>query len=88
MAEQQGGPLQRLWRKLFGGNRHSARHDRVVDYIVHRIGEGANLQEVLDEEYVRRNASPRELDNILDDPRIVRAAGDEMRESLRQNRPR
>jgi hypothetical protein len=48
-----------FWDRLFGRNQpSSAREERVVEYIIHRLGEGAHLGDVVREEYVRRNASP------------------------------
>jgi len=46
-----------FWDKLFGTNNRSGRQDKVLEYVIHRIEDGANLREVLQEEYVRRNAT-------------------------------
>ena len=69
----EGSGQRSFWDRLFG-DFESPREERVVEYISHRIGEGANLQEVLGEEYVRRNASPAEVEDILQNPRLVEAA--------------
>ena len=73
---------QSLWDTLFSGSFLEG-HDRdrerkVIEYIRHRVGDGAHLRDVLQEEYVRRHASPAELDDLLDDPRLVEAAHQEM----------
>ena len=70
-----------FWDRLFTLEYHSVREERVVEYIIHRLGEGASLQEILREEYVRRNASPLEIEEICADPRLVEAA----RQHLRQD---
>ncbi len=67
-----------FWDRLFG-TRRSGRQEKVLKYVIHRIGEGANLREVLQEEYVRRNASGEEIRRLLENPRLVEAAGEQLR---------
>jgi hypothetical protein len=69
---------QSFWDRLFNLDYHSAREERVVEYIIHRLGEGASLQEIVSEEYVRRNASPAEVDEISSKPELVQAAREHM----------
>lgn len=77
MSEQ--GERRSFWNRLFGGSRNSsAREERVLQYIIHRIGEGAKLQDVVQEDYVRRNATSDEVKEICSNPRLVASA----RESL------
>lgn len=59
------------------------REQKVLKYIVHRMNQGVNLADVVGEEYVRRNASGREIDDILSNPRIVEAAREHMQEAFR-----
>jgi hypothetical protein len=54
--------------------------DKVREYISHRIRNGANLREVLQEEYVLRNTTQNERDEIIRDPRVVQQS----REGLNQ----
>jgi hypothetical protein len=68
------GESKGFWDRIFGGSYQSQREERVLNYIVHRIEDGANLDEVLNEQYVRRNASPDEVREILNNPRLVQAA--------------
>ena len=75
-----------FWERLFSIDYHSEREERVVEYIIHRIGEGAHLRDVLGEEYVRRNASSEEIDQILDNPRLVQTAHEKMREDFSSSR--
>ena len=77
---------QSFWERLFSIDYHSEREERVVEYIIHRIGEGAHLRDVLGEEYVRRNASSEEIDQILDNPRLVQTAHEKMREEFSSGR--
>ena len=72
------GERRSFWDRLFSSSQKSAREERVLEYIIHRVGEGANLQEVLQEEYVRRNASSAEVQEICANPRLVAAARGQM----------
>ena len=76
------GEKRSFWDRLFGRNQPSAREERVVEYIIHRLGEGAHLGDVVKEEYVRRNASPQEIEEICADPRLVEAARRHMRQDF------
>ncbi len=80
MAE--GQEKQSFWRRLFSTNKRSAREERVIGYIVHRIGEGASLREVTQEEYVRRNASAAEVEEILQNPKLLESAHEHLREDF------
>lgn len=67
-----------FWSRLFGGSRRPVRLERVLEYIVYRLSQGARLEEVVGEEYVRRQATVEELGRMLDDPRIVESARERM----------
>jgi hypothetical protein len=54
-----------------------------VHYVIARIGEDALLQEVLKEEYVRRNCSQAKLDRIISSPQFIEAARKNLGESFR-----
>ncbi len=71
-----------FWNRLFGARRSSYREEKVLRYIISRIEEGANLREVLQEEYIRRNATPNEIRSILENPQLVEAAGEQMRKDF------
>ena len=75
------GEKRSFWKRLFATDRTSQREERVLEYIMHRIGEGAHLGDIIDEEYVRRNASPQEIEEICARPELVQAA----REHLQQD---
>jgi hypothetical protein len=75
-----------FWDRLFGTNNRSGRQDKVLDYVIHRIEDGANLREVLQEEYVRRNATTEEVQRMLESPRLIEAAGEQLREDFSSGR--
>ncbi len=71
-----------FWDRLFGTNNRSRRQEKVLEYVIHRIEDGANLRQVLQEEYVRRNASAEEVQRILENPKLIEAAGEQLREDF------
>ena len=77
-----GQERQSFWDRLFSTNIPSHREERVVGYIVNRIGEGAHLRDVTQEEYVRRNASPSEVEEILHSPRLLESARKHLEEDF------
>jgi hypothetical protein len=81
MSEQRS-----FWQRLFGGRGGSSlnqRQERVLRYIIGRMGEDAPLQEVLEEEYVRRNCSQADLEQIISSPQFIEAARKRFGESFR-----
>ena len=77
-----------LWQRLFGGGGStslSQRQEKVLQYIVGRMNEGAPLPEVLEEEYVRRNCSRSEIEQIVSSPELIRAAREQLGESFRSD---
>jgi hypothetical protein len=75
-----------IWDKLFSRPHHYERERKVLEYVCHRVGEGAHLGEVLQEEYVRRNASHTEIEEILGDPRLIETAHEKMRDDFYSGR--
>jgi hypothetical protein len=75
-----------LWQRLFGSGGRSSlsqRQEKVLQYIVGRMNEGAPLPEVLEEEYVRRNCSRSEIEQIVRSPELIGAAREQLGESFR-----
>lgn len=70
--------FEKVFGNLFSGPGHTPREEKVREYIGHRLGHGAHLEEVLQEEYVRRHCSQEQIDAIVRDPRLIH----EDRESL------
>ena len=58
--------------RMVGIDPHSERGEGVLDYVVQRAGDRARLEDVPEEQYVRRHASAAEY--MLRDPRLVRVA--------------
>lgn len=67
-----------FWEYLLVGPPHGEREEKVLQYVVHRIKAGAHLADVVEEEYVRRNASRGEVDEIICNPELVHAAREGM----------
>ena len=72
-----------FWARLFSSSRRSAREEKVLEYIVHRMNEGVPLREAAEDEYVRRNLSRSHIEDIKSDPRLVEAARERMQEAFR-----
>jgi hypothetical protein len=79
MSEEKQGFWDRIF---FGSHEDSERERKVREYIIHRICDGAHLRKVLQEEYVRRNASPQEVDRILENPELIEAAHEQLRDDF------
>ncbi len=71
-----------FWDRLFNISYHSAREERVVEYIIHRLDDGARLADIVEEEYVRRYASPSEVHEICSDPRMIHSARERLEEAF------
>lgn len=80
MSEQ--GEKRSFWARLFGSSTSSAREEKVLEYIVYRINEGASLQDAVEEEYVRRNATKSQINDIMSDPRLVEAARERLQQAF------
>ena len=68
-----------LHKFLFGDDR-SESEEKVLQYVAHRLKDGAHLRDVLQEEYVVRNSTQAEREEIRVDPRLVQKS----REGLEQ----
>jgi hypothetical protein len=68
-------PEQRpFWDQIMFGRQHgprAQREEKVLQYIIHRVDEDADLHDVLQEPYVRRNCSQVEIDEIIMNPELV-----------------
>lgn len=81
MSEQRS-----FWQRLFGrggGSSLSQRQQKVLAYMIGRLDKDVPLQEVLREDYVRRNCSAQELEQIVSNPEFVQAARARLGESFR-----
>ena len=64
-------------------NDSDAGHKRLIEYVVRQLGGGRNLSEVLEDPYVTNRASTIERRALLDEPEVVKAAGDDVLAGLR-----
>lgn len=71
-----------FWSWLFGGPGVSPRRQKVLEYLVHRMNDGVDLNDALEEEYVVRNLSRSEREEISSNPRLVEAARERMQKDL------
>lgn len=67
-----------FWDRLLNIGEYSGREERVIEYITHRLEDGAALTEIVQEEYVRRNATPLEVEEICARPELVHSAREHM----------
>jgi hypothetical protein len=68
------GEEKRSFWDMVLGPYPSEREDLVLEYVIHRLGDGVRLEDIVREQYVRRHASPDEVRDILDNPELVEAA--------------
>jgi hypothetical protein len=57
---------------LFSGSSHE---DRVAAYVIREHERGRELDDILDDPYVRNRAHPQEIARLLDRPEVIRAVG-------------
>ena len=72
-----------FWDRLISIEYHSAREEKLIEYIAHRLHDGVSLQDILQEEYVRRNASPVEIEEICSKPELIQTARERMEQDFR-----
>jgi SepF-like predicted cell division protein (DUF552 family) len=64
---------------FFGSSPSRAeRQEKVLRYIIHRINDDTDLQDVLREPYVQHNCSQTEIDEIESNPELVHACREHM----------
>ena len=74
-----------FWQRLFGrtgSSSLSARQQKVSDYILGRMENDVPLQQVLREDYVRRNCSQAEVERIVSSPEFIESARERLGESF------
>lgn len=68
--------LQDELRRLLSSD--SAKHKRLIDYVVRQIGGGRDLDEVLEDPYVTNRISPIERRALLEEPEVVAASREDV----------
>ncbi len=75
-----------FWQRLFGrtgGSSLSPRQQKVSDYMIFRMDDEVSLREVIREDYVRRNCSQAEVEQIVSTPEFIETARQRLGESFR-----
>ena len=75
-----------FWQRLLGRTGTSSlsqRQEKVLHYIIGRIDKDVPVQHILQEDYVRRNCSQQEIEQIISHPEFVQAARERLGESFR-----
>ena len=68
-------------RKLV--NTESAKHKRLIEYVVRQLHTGRDLRPIMEDPYVVNRISPLEQRALLEEPEVIEAAGDEVLHTLR-----
>ncbi len=80
----EGGEDRRSsWDQLFANSGESENERRVLEYIIHRMNEDGHLRDVVQEEYVRRNLTESQRQDIVSNPRLLEAVRERMQEAFR-----
>jgi len=53
----------------------SSEEDRLAAYVIREHERGRDLDDILDDPYVRNRAHPQEIARLLDRPEVIRALG-------------
>jgi len=61
----------------------SARHKRLIEYVVRQLNNGRDLKPVLEDPYVVNRISPLERRALLEEPEVIEAAGADVLRDLR-----
>lgn len=69
-------------RELVGSE--SAKHKRLIAYVVRQLRTGRDLDDVLEDPYITNRATPIERRALLDEPEVVEAARDDLLGRMRE----
>jgi hypothetical protein len=61
----------------------SQAEDRVTSYILREHARGRDLADILEDPYIRNRCTPQERERLLDRPEVIRAVGNDVVESAR-----
>ncbi len=64
-------------------NTESARHKRLVEYVVRQVSSGRSLSDVLEDPYVTNRINDVERRALLEEPEIVEAVSDDVLTEMR-----
>lgn len=74
--------IQEEIRKLV--NTESAKHKRLIEYVVRQLRSGRDLEAVLNDPYVVNRSTVIDRRALLEEPEVIEAAGDEVLERMRR----
>jgi hypothetical protein len=77
-----------FWQRFFGRTGTSSlsqRQKSVLQFIISRIDGNVPLQQVLQEDFVRRNCSRAEVEQIISSPEFIKAARERLGDSFRSD---
>jgi len=74
--------LGNLFGSLFG---RSQREHVVITYLLREHARGRDVENVLDDPYVRNRTTPEERARLLEQPEVVAAIGDQALAGLRES---
>jgi hypothetical protein len=74
-------PILKKW--FFGSSAHTEREEKVLQYIIHRVNEETPLQDVMRDDYVRRNCSEDQIHELVNDPAFVHACRERLWQTFR-----
>lgn len=61
----------------------SAKHKRLIEYVVRQLRGGRHLEQVLEDPYVTNRLSPLDRRALLEEPEVVEATHDEVLQRMR-----
>jgi len=73
--------IQEEIRKLV--NTESAKHKRLIEYVVRQLKAHRNLEDVLEDPYVVNRSTALDRRALLEEPEVVEAAGEDVLERMR-----
>jgi hypothetical protein len=61
----------------------SSQEDRVAAYVIREHDRGRNLEEIMEDPYVRNRLTPQQRARLLDRADVIRSVGDDLAASAR-----
>jgi hypothetical protein len=65
----------------------SRKEERIAEYVIREHRRGRSLEDVLDDPYVKNRCTPGEIARLLDRPELIRALGEDMVASAKEQLP-
>jgi hypothetical protein len=65
----------------------SRKEERIAEYVIREHRRGRSLEDILDDPYVKNRCTPSEIARLLDRPELIRALGEDMVASAKEQLP-